>query len=135
MFFESQSSIGNLAFQPSDSVEVVIAIVIVFTMVEFCSDQLLVSSDLKWLYSSTILLDPLIIPSHFYKYFLSRVEVNTQDVTFILVNDALNFCNLFVLVKCVTHIDFPVWSNSARFAITECDFKCFNIVTIPSQFL
>ena len=75
-------------------------------MVEFCTDQLLISSDLKYFNSSTILLDPIIILSHLYKCFLSRVEVNLDDIDFIIVNDHFNFGNLFVWIKFVTHIDF-----------------------------
>ncbi len=87
--------------------KVVYATVIPLTMVEFCTDQLLVSSDLKYFNSATTILDPsIIIISHLHKCFLSRVEVNADDMLFILVNDHIYSRKLFVLVKCVTLFDF-----------------------------
>ena len=106
-----------------------------FVSVKFTSNQLLIRRNLKWFDSSTPYLDIIISPSHFDKCFLSRVEVNTHDLWFTSPHDAFNFGNLFVRVKCVTLSDFQICSSSARFAITECDFKCKNIITNPTQFL
>ena len=86
--------------------------------VEFTSDQLLIRSDLKWYHSATKVLDSIIIlPSHFNKSFFSRVEVNLDDILFILSYDHFYFSNLFQRVKCVSLIGCE-WSSLALLTIS-----------------
>ncbi len=95
-------------------------------MVKFCADQLLVSSDVNWLNSATRSPDIIIIISDFYKCLRARVEVNPDDMHFIITENVFNSSNLFVWVKDVTFIARPSYSSSVRFAITEFDSKCSN---------
>jgi hypothetical protein len=78
-------------------------------MVEFCADQLLVSSDLKRFHSCNSVLpdlEILITKSQFGDTFFPREEVNTDYPRFIRVKDRFDFCYLFHWVKCVTRIGF-----------------------------
>jgi hypothetical protein len=68
---------------------------------------LLVLSNLEYFYSTTKLLDLIIItPSHCYQSFFTVVEVYSKDNPFMLANDALNLGDLLCWVKRVTFIDF-----------------------------
>lgn len=134
--FLSPSSISNLAFDPSHTTEAFYAIVFGVSNIEFCTNQMLISSDLKLLSSSTILLYISIIRlSHWDDSFFSRVEVDLVDIRFINPDDYFYFGDLFVWLKGVTVCELVVWSSCTRFSITERDSKSMNQKKIRLHFL
>ena len=127
-------SLGNSAFEPSHTTKEVYAIAIVFAILKFGADQLLIISNLKRFYSSTILCDPRITDSNPHKSFFSRIEVDAKNLVFVLLDDYFYFSDLFLRVKCVTLIGDKCCSRSVWFTIAECNFQCLN-GNIPIHFL
>jgi hypothetical protein len=80
------SSIGELTFEPSDTYEEVEASGVI--VVEFASDQLLVSRDLKRFNSSATLFEKVIITiPQLDEQYSAGVEIDFHDFGFILVDD------------------------------------------------
>ena len=89
----TKTSFCHLHFEPCNTTEVVIVVV------KFTSNQLLFLRNLKWFYSSTILLDISIILSHFYEFLFARVELDSDDIVFPLLDDYFYLGDLFGWVK------------------------------------
>ena len=75
-------------------------------MVKFTADQLLIRSNLKCLYSSGVILYKIIRTwSHFGKCLCTRVEVDSEDLPFVLPEDGFNLSYFNCWVKSVTLIE------------------------------
>lgn len=82
-----------LHFEPGYTTEVIIA------MINFTSNQLLMISNFKYFYSSTIDADIIINPSHCNKSFLIMEEVDLNYSVFTFIDNRLNFCDFLDWIK------------------------------------
>ena len=107
ILFKFASSVGNLHFEPRDTMEVVvIAAADDCALVKFRTNQLLISSDLKCHHSATKVLDSNIIYSHCTKSYFTREELYLADTQFTLGDSGYDLCDLFGLVELVALIEF-----------------------------
>ena len=106
-------------------------------MIQFASNQLFIPSNIEDLSSSTsliplgLIIHHLIINSpHFGKSFFIVIKVYLNDPSFILIDDALDLCDLFGWVKFVTVIAIMYISSFNKLAITYCEFKYINVIPL-----
>ena len=93
-------------------------------MVKFASNQFFVIWNLKRLRSWTKLRNIPITISHFEKYFIVRLKVDSAYVLFIFKDDTLNSVDFLWLIKDVTVLE--VWGSSlALMTIRKGEAKCW----------
>jgi hypothetical protein len=66
----------------------------------------------------------MLVCFYLYKYLSMMVEADLKDPVFIVVYDALNFCDLFCRVKCVNVRTDILRPSFTSLSIIKREFKC-----------